>query len=213
MKKSFLICIASMALLLSACQLYNGKGKNGGGGKTTTTDTADTGSGSETDTGTVTESGTDTEAGTETTTETGSETQTETETETESETETETETETESETETNTETETTTSTTNTFVYSVSNNPDWLFNDGCLIFTWCWSPNNYPGTWEVPEFENGVFKVSYEGEELTGMLFVRCIAGTTTPNWDETQNVPGRIYNKTDNIDCTAGTYSYSANWH
>ena len=46
-----------------------------------------------------------------------------------------------------------------------------------------------------------------------MLLVRCSAGTTTPNWDISNNSPGRIYNQTDDISLVTGQTTYQcSNW-
>ena len=46
------------------------------------------------------------------------------------------------------------------------------------------------------------------KELYGFLFVRCIRGTTTPNWNKTDDTAGRVYNKTINFICVPGRTIY-----
>jgi hypothetical protein len=44
---------------------------------------------------------------------------------------------------------------------------------------------------------------------TGMLLVRCIAGTVTPDWSISAHVPGRIYNQTSDVTLVNGVTTYS----
>lgn len=100
-----------------------------------------------------------------------------------------------------------------FEYKAINLPDWITNDGCKIFAWVWSPNN-EGSWLECTYEPDVEKPTYvtiaPEEELTGFVLARCQYETTTPNWEETADVAGKVYNKTSDITCTAGTYEYDA---
>ena len=96
-------------------------------------------------------------------------------------------------------------------YTVTGLPTWIQNDGCVIFAWVWSAND-GGSWRSLSYgssNDATFKVS---ENLTGFLLARCASGTTTPSWSTSEG-PGRIYNQTENINCTSGTYSYAcAEW-
>ena len=93
-------------------------------------------------------------------------------------------------------------------YSCTNLPDWITNDGCVIFAWVWSPND-AGSWKSCSYGDPATEVTFVvGEELTGFLLARCAAGTTEPNWSETADVAGKVYNKTADIPCTAGQHSY-----
>lgn len=89
-------------------------------------------------------------------------------------------------------------------------PDWSGNNDCVLFAWVWAPN-FTSQWVQITFSgtSGSFTVS---KELTGFKVVRCIAGTTEPNWDETGDVAGRIYNQTGDITCQAGVYSYTVEY-
>ena len=99
----------------------------------------------------------------------------------------------------------------TITYTIEKLPDWITKDGCKIFAWVWSDTN-KGEWietEYDESDSTNIKANFTVDfELTGMLLARCAPGTTTPDWDETKNVPGRVYNQTDNINIEAGTTSY-----
>ena len=53
------------------------------------------------------------------------------------------------------------------------------------------------------------KMANGDKELQGFLLARCVAGTTQPDWNITSgDNPGRIYNQTNDISCSSGTYSY-----
>ena len=45
---------------------------------------------------------------------------------------------------------------------------------------------------------------------TGMLLVRCVSGTTVPNWKTKGDNPGRIYNKTGDITLSNGVTTYTS---
>ena len=97
-------------------------------------------------------------------------------------------------------------------YTVTNLPDWIQNDGCVIFAWVWS-NTDGGSWKTLSYgtnNDASFKVT---SELNGFLLARCASGTTAPDWSITADGPGRIYNQTEDITCSSGTYSYAcADW-
>ena len=96
-------------------------------------------------------------------------------------------------------------------YTCTDLPDWIQNDGCVIYAWVWSPSD-AGSWKSLTIEGTSATFEVEAE-LTGFLLARCAADTTEPNWSESGNVPGRIYNKTNDTACTAGVYSYAcAEW-
>lgn len=100
--------------------------------------------------------------------------------------------------------------TGAITYTATDLPDWITNDGCVIFAWVWSPSD-TGSWKACTYSTPATQLTFVvDEELTGFLLARCAAGTTQPNWDEKSDVAGRVYNKTGDITCTAGTYSYSA---
>ena len=99
-------------------------------------------------------------------------------------------------------------------YTVTGLPNWIGADGCVIFAWTWSDTD-AGSWHAITFEGdtGTFEVD---EEKTGFNMARCTAGTTAPNWeihDPDVTSEGRIFNKTGDVNCSAGTYSYvSPEW-
>lgn len=98
-----------------------------------------------------------------------------------------------------------------YTYKATNLPEWITNDGCVIFAWVWSPSD-EGSWKSCVYEPDVEKPSYVSvsvdEELTGFLLARCQGETTEPDWHHTEDSAGRVYNKTADMACTAGTYEY-----
>ena len=94
-------------------------------------------------------------------------------------------------------------------YTCTGLPDWITNDGCVIFVWAWG-NSDGGSWHEATFINNGSALTFEvDDELNGFLLARCVSGTTQPDWSiKSGNNAGRIYNKTGDIACTSGTYSY-----
>ncbi|MCR5490556.1 MAG: hypothetical protein K6F32_00300, partial [Bacilli bacterium] len=100
-------------------------------------------------------------------------------------------------------------------YTITGIPEWITNDGCVIFAWVWG-NGENGAWVDCVYGDGdtptylTFDVDHE---MTGCLLARCAEGTTEPNWKTTGSAAGRVFNQTENITLTSGTYSYAcATW-
>ncbi len=94
-------------------------------------------------------------------------------------------------------------------YTCTGLPSWITSDGCVIFVWTWGSFD-DGSWHSATFINEGAALTFEvNNELDGFLLARCVSGTTQPDWEiKSGNNPGRVYNKTNNITCTSGTYSY-----
>ena len=92
-------------------------------------------------------------------------------------------------------------------YTVEANPEWLKNDGCVIYGWIWGPD-VTGEWIAADLVDNTFSFT-TNKELTGFLFVRCVRGTTNPNWDIMDDSVGRIYNKTIDFICVPGRTTYN----
>ncbi len=103
------------------------------------------------------------------------------------------------------------------IYTCTGLPAWITDDGCVIFAWAWGGDAGNGAWYTLTYGEGEkpTEASFDAgsQDLTGFLLARCAAGTTTPDWEIKTNEPGRVYNQTENIDCTDGVYSYAcASW-
>ncbi len=102
-----------------------------------------------------------------------------------------------------------------YTYAVTDIPSWITDDDCIIFAWAWA-SGASGQWyacnytSIDEQGHATGLTFDTATEMAGMLLVRCIKDTETPNWDEKGNNPGRIYNKTKDFTLTSGVYEYSA---
>ncbi len=94
-------------------------------------------------------------------------------------------------------------------FTVTSLPNWLTNDGAVIYA-CYQKAS-DGSWVWVEVDidetTGTFSAP---NNISKFLMVRCIAGTTEPNWSESGDVAGRIYNKINDVTCIAATYSYAS---
>ena len=100
----------------------------------------------------------------------------------------------------------------TVTYTITDIPDWITNDGCVVFAWAWGGDAGSGAWLSVTYGPGAKPTTMSfttGQELNGFLLARCCSGTTTPNWNEKGDKAGRVYNKTSDINCISGTYSYN----
>lgn len=95
-------------------------------------------------------------------------------------------------------------------YTVTDLPDWIQADGCVIFAWVWGNTN-PGEWLATKYTGATSLEFTTKGEITGMLLARCVVGTTTPDWNlhDPSNEPGRVYNQTEDITVISGVTSYS----
>ncbi len=97
-------------------------------------------------------------------------------------------------------------------YTCTDLPDWITNDGCVIFVWAWEAGQ-DGSWVSANYTSTTSLEFVVPNELQGFLLARCISGTTQPNWDIHDDSVGRIYNQTEDIACSSGVYSYAcAQW-
>lgn len=86
-------------------------------------------------------------------------------------------------------------------YTVNNLPSWIFDDSCIIFAWAFGGGAGAGIWVGLDYtDTSHTAATFETyNNIDAFLLVRCIAGTQIPNWDERNDVPGRIYNQTNDI--------------
>ena len=97
--------------------------------------------------------------------------------------------------------------------SINSLPTWITNDGCQIFAWVWGGDYGNGEWVSCTYTTTTSLEINLSKNATGMLLVRCSAGTTTPNWDVSNDSPGRIYNQTEDISLVTGQTTYQcSNW-
>ena len=98
-------------------------------------------------------------------------------------------------------------------YTVTNLPEWIKNDNAVIFAWAWKDDN-AGSWYETTYLSST-SISFNVLKSKGVnkcLLVRCVNGTTKPNWELTSgDTPGRIYNQTDDLSLSSSTISAS-NW-
>ena len=85
-------------------------------------------------------------------------------------------------------------------YTINSLPDWITNDCCVIYAWVWGGNYGNGKWISCNFTSKTsLNVLLDGS-ATGMLLARCAPNTLTPDWNIKTDGPGRVYNKTNNIE-------------
>lgn len=95
-------------------------------------------------------------------------------------------------------------------YTINNLPTWITDDGCQIFAWVWGGTYGTGQWINCTYTSSTSLKLTIDSSATGMLLVRCVSGTTTPDWSTKGDNPGRIYNQTDDINFTSGVTTYNS---
>ena len=96
-------------------------------------------------------------------------------------------------------------------YTLTGAPEWITDDGCVIFAWVWG-NGENGAWADCVYGEGTKPTSFSftvAHEMTGCLLARCAAGTTLPDWDQKTDGPGKVYNQTNDLTLTSGQYNYT----
>lgn len=101
----------------------------------------------------------------------------------------------------------------TYTVTLKSGQSWAFGTaGIPVFVWAWSTAD-DGTWVKISYTVGSTSTSFElSGKFTHFLLVRCANGTTQPDWNKTDDGPGKIYNKTDNVDIISGITTYELNW-
>lgn len=96
-------------------------------------------------------------------------------------------------------------------------PDWTWNDGTKVFVWGWNENSKSedkdGSWvEASGAGEKSTTVTFPAKNVwTGFLLARCQKDTTEPNWDMRGNDPGRIYNKSSDVNIENDKTDYTLN--
>lgn len=94
--------------------------------------------------------------------------------------------------------------------TVTSSSNWIWNDNAAIFAWVWGGAHGYGQWVPANGRDSGTTVKFTiHDNAIGFLVARCIEGTTTPNWNVTGDQIGRIYNKSQNVDFTKETTSYT----
>lgn len=98
-------------------------------------------------------------------------------------------------------------------YTIDGLPDWITNDGCVLFVWAWEAGA-EGSWFTCEYTSGTSCTFKTDKNIVGALVARCVAGTTTPSWQVNDDSVGRIYNKSEDIAITSGVTTYTCStWY
>lgn len=103
-------------------------------------------------------------------------------------------------------------------YTITNFENWVPNDGAKVFVWSWGGDSGDGAWTevtlsyqgVDHDYNNVTGTFDAPSNITGFNIARCSSGTSLPDWTVTGDAPGRVYNKTANVDVRPGVTSYTA---
>ena len=95
--------------------------------------------------------------------------------------------------------------------------DWGFGSGSKMFVWAWGGSS-TGAWYEIYFQPGAPLVGYVDlpADTEAFLVVRTNLSTVTQNWEQdqkTEDVAGKIYNKTDNVTIVDGTTSYTVSFY
>lgn len=95
---------------------------------------------------------------------------------------------------------------------ISDLPSWIYNNGAVIFAYIERSNHVFYWQKASSVSGGMVSFSAPDNFIEFELF-RCHTDTTEPNWTETNNVAGKIFNRSGKIE-NDGFSSYSAsNWN
>ena len=97
------------------------------------------------------------------------------------------------------------------VYKITGLPTWIQDDGCVIFAWAWADGENGEWYSFTYSDDGDWGTFETSKEMAGMLLARCAAGTTLPNWQQTEHTAGRVYNQTNDITITSGQTTFTCN--
>lgn len=100
----------------------------------------------------------------------------------------------------------------TYTITISDDQMWIHNASAKIFAWIWGGTHGAGEW-VSVSGTGTSLTLKADAMASGFLLVRCHSATTTPNWDVTEDGPGKIWNKSEDKNITYGQTSYSVTFN
>ena len=87
-------------------------------------------------------------------------------------------------------------------------PDFTWNDAVGVFCWAWK-DGVNGSWYSCT-GSGTTIYATVPSDAQYFLIVRCCYGTILPDWEiKSGDIPGRIYNKTADIEIKSGQTAYS----
>ena len=100
----------------------------------------------------------------------------------------------------------------TYTITISDDQMWIYNASAKIFAWIWGGTHGAGEW-VSVSGTGTSLTLKADAMASGFLLVRCHSATITPNWDVTEDGPGKIWNQTKDKNITYGQTSYSVTFN
>ncbi|MBQ8141834.1 MAG: InlB B-repeat-containing protein [Bacilli bacterium] len=105
-----------------------------------------------------------------------------------------------------------TNSTESKTFTASWTEDWVFDGNVVLFAWAWGAATSDAWYSCTRVGDTQAITFTAPGDITQFLLVRCVAGTTTPSWNTTGDNTGRIYNQTDDINITFGTFGYNVSW-
>ena len=88
--------------------------------------------------------------------------------------------------------------------------DFTWEGNAKVFAWVWKKGD-GGSWVSCTGANKTVKFKLPAG-CDRFILVRCPEKTTTPDWDAGGDIPGRIWNKTDDVTVNAGQSDYVVNF-
>ena len=88
--------------------------------------------------------------------------------------------------------------------------DFTWEGNAKVFAWVWKKGD-GGSWVSCTGSNKTVKFKLPAG-CDRFILVRCPEKTTTPDWDASGDIPGRIWNKTDDVTVNAGQSDYVVNF-
>ncbi|MDE5898511.1 MAG: hypothetical protein K2H09_04525, partial [Treponemataceae bacterium] len=104
--------------------------------------------------------------------------------------------------------------TEAVTFICTSSPGWdITSSNPAFFAWCWGGSAGSGVWHPASADSSGTTTFSAPSDITNFLIVRCITGTTTPDWNASGSTPGTIWNKTEDVTVSSGTTTYSVKWN